>query len=59
METVRSRLPWLMLLMLSATLSGLVINSFEESLATYSVLIGFIPMLTGTAATAGPRAPWR
>ena len=56
METVRSRLPWLMLLMLSATLSGLVINSFEESLATYSVLIGFIPMLTGTGGNSGSQS---
>ena len=56
METVKSRLPWLMLLMLSATLSGIVINSFEESLATYSVLIGFIPMLTGTGGNSGSQS---
>ena len=55
-ETWRSRIPWLMLLMLSATLSGLVINSFEESLATYSVLIGFIPMLTGTGGNSGSQS---
>ena len=55
-ETVKSRLPWLLLLMLSATLSGIVINSFEESLATYSVLIGFIPMLTGTGGNSGSQS---
>ena len=55
-ETVKSRLPWLLLLMLSATLSGLVINSFENSLATYSVLIGFIPMLTGTGGNSGSQS---
>ena len=56
METVKSRLPWLLMLMLSATLSGLVINSFENSLATYSVLIGFIPMLTGTGGNSGSQS---
>ena len=56
LETVKSRLPWLLLLMLSATLSGLVINSFENSLATYSVLIGFIPMLTGTGGNSGSQS---
>ncbi len=56
LETVKSRLPWLLLLMLSATLSGIVINSFEESLATYSVLIGFIPMLTGTGGNSGSQS---
>ena len=52
-ETVKSRLPWLMLLMLSATFTGIVINSFEDSLATCSVLIGFIPMLMGTGGNSG------
>ena len=56
LETVKSRVPWLLLLMLSATLSGLVINSFENSLATYSVLIGFIPMLTGTGGNSGSQS---
>ena len=53
METVRSRLPWLMLLMLSATFTGIVINRFEDSLARCSVLIGFIPMLMGTGGNSG------
>ena len=52
-ETVKSRLPWLMLLMLSATFTGIVISSFEDSLAACSVLIGFIPMLMGTGGNCG------
>lgn len=52
-ETVRSRIPWLMLLMLSATFTGIVISSFEDSLAACSVLIGFIPMLMGTGGNCG------
>ena len=53
METVKSRIPWLMLLMLSATFTGIVISSFESSLAACSVLIGFIPMLMGTGGNCG------
>ena len=52
-ETVVSRIPWLMLLMLSATFTGIVISSFESSLAACSVLIGFIPMLMGTGGNCG------
>ncbi len=52
-ETVRSRIPWLMLLMLSATFTGIVITGFESSLATCSVLISFIPMLMGTGGNSG------
>ena len=52
-ETVKSRIPWLMLLMLSATFTGIVISSFEDSLAACSVLIGFIPMLMDTGGNCG------
>lgn len=52
-ETVKSRIPWLMLLMLSATFTGIVITSFEDSLAACSVLIGFIPMLMDTGGNSG------
>ena len=53
LETVKSRIPWLMLLMLSATFTGIVITGFESSLATCSVLISFIPMLMGTGGNCG------
>ena len=52
-ETWKARTPWLMLLMLSATFTGIVISSFEDSLAVCSVLIGFIPMLMGTGGNCG------
>jgi len=52
-ETVKSRIPWLMLLMLSATFTGIVITSFEDSLAACSVLMGFMPMLMGTGGNCG------
>ena len=56
LETVRSRIFWLMLLMLSATLTSIVITRFENALAAYSVLIAFIPMLTGTGGNSGSQS---
>ncbi|MDE6934465.1 MAG: magnesium transporter [Oscillospiraceae bacterium] len=52
-ETVKSRIPWLLLLMLSATFTGVVISSFEDSLAACTVLMGFIPMLMDTGGNSG------
>ncbi len=47
-ETWRSRIPWLMLLMLSATFTGIIITKFESALTACVVLSSFIPMLSGT-----------
>ena len=52
-ETWKVRIPWLMLLMLSATFTGMIISSFEEALSVYVILTAFIPMLMGTAGNAG------
>ena len=46
-ETWRSRIPWLMLLMLSATFTGIIITSFESALAACVVLTSFIPDAVG------------
>jgi magnesium transporter len=50
-----SRVPWLLLLMFSATFTSLILSGYEESLALISggVLYAFVPMLTGTAGNAG------
>ena len=55
-ETWRARFPWLLMLMLSATLTSLVINSFEAQLAACIVLSSFIPMLSGTGGNSGTQA---
>ena len=52
----RLRVPWLMFLMLSATFTSMIINSFEDALAVQAVLIGFIPMLMGTGGNSGAQA---
>lgn len=52
-EIWKTRIPWLLLLMLSATFTGQIIASFEEKLAAIPVLIAFIPMLMGTGGNSG------
>ena len=53
MHLVSHRLPWLMIMMISATLSSTIITHFESVLAGAVVLTAFIPMLTGSAGNSG------
>ena len=55
-ETWRQRMPWLLLLMISATFTGSIITSFEDSLAKMAVLVAYIPMLMDTGGNAGGQA---
>lgn len=55
-ETVKKRIPWLLLLMVSATFTGKIIQSFEDALAACAVLTAFIPMLMDTGGNAGGQA---
>lgn len=52
-ETFKSRIPWLLFLMISATFTGAIISSFEARLAQCIALVAFIPMLMGTGGNAG------
>ena len=52
-EIWKTRIPWLLRLMLSATFTGQIIASFESKLAAIPVLIAFIPMLMGTGGNSG------
>lgn len=49
----KARIPWLLLLMVSATFTGGIIQSFEAQLSTYTILTAFIPMLMDTGGNAG------
>ena len=55
-ELFKNRIPWLMLLMLSATFTGLIITSFEDALAAQVALTAFIPMLMGTGGNSGSQS---
>ena len=49
----KNRVPWLLFLMLSATFTTMILNSFEDALAVQAVLIGFIPIIMGTGGNSG------
>jgi len=49
----KNRIPWLMLLMVSATFTGMILNHFENALAAQIALTSFIPMLMDTAGNSG------
>ena len=52
----KQRIPWLLILMLSATFTGIIITSFESALAACVVLTSFIPMLSGTGGNSGSQS---
>ena len=51
-----TRIPWLLLLMISATLTSKIIASYETALAACAALTAFIPMIMGTGGNAGGQA---
>ena len=53
-ELFRNRIPWLLLLMVGATFTGMIINSFEAALTP--ALVAFIPMLMGTGGNSGSQS---
>ena len=55
-ELFKNRIPWLMLMMVSATFTGLIMTSFEDALAAQIALGAFIPMLMGTGGNSGAQS---
>ena len=55
-ELFKHRIPWLLLLMVSATFTGLIISSFEKALSLLPVLTAFIPMLMDTGGNCGSQS---
>lgn len=55
-ETLWHRVPWLLLLMISSTFTGIIIAGYEERLAGSLILTAFIPMLMGTGGNAGSQS---
>lgn len=56
LDLFRHRIPWLLLLMISATFTGMIITGFENALAAQVVLTAFIPMLMDTGGNSGSQA---
>ena len=55
-EVFKRRIPWLMLLMVTATFTSMIINKFEAALAAQAALTAFIPMLMDTGGNSGSQA---
>ena len=55
-QHARNRIFWLLFLMLSATVSGMVLTHYEQAFAAVPILVSFIPMLTGTAGNCGSQS---
>lgn len=53
LETWKKRIPWLLLLMVSAAFTGAIISHYESALGAYVILTSFIPMLMGSGGNAG------
>ncbi|MDR2784831.1 MAG: magnesium transporter, partial [Treponema sp.] len=56
LKLARNRIVWLLVLMLSATITGGVISGFEDALAILPALVAFIPMLMDTGGNAGSQS---
>lgn len=56
LDTYKNRIPWLLILMISATFTGKIIQGFEDSLAACAVLTAFIPMLMDTGGNSGSQS---
>ncbi len=56
LDLFKHRIPWLMLLMVSATFTGMIITSFEDALGALPVLTAFIPMLMDTGGNCGSQS---
>ncbi|MDR0986152.1 MAG: magnesium transporter [Ruminococcus sp.] len=55
-QHAKSRLPWLLFLMLSATLTGFVISRYETAFEKIAILVTFMPMIMGTAGNSGSQS---
>ena len=56
LELFKNRFPWLTLLMVSSTFTGLIMTAFEDALAAQIALSAFIPMLMGTGGNSGSQS---
>lgn len=55
-DTCRQRIPWLLILMVSATFTGMIISHYEDAIGTYVILTSFIPMIMGTGGNSGSQS---
>ena len=56
MEHAKNRILWLLVLMLSATFTGMIISKYEDAFAAVPLLVSFIPMLMDTGGNCGAQS---
>ena len=56
LELAKSRIVWLLLLMASSMITGMILESYEAAFATIPILVTFIPMITGTGGNCGAQS---
>ncbi len=56
LQHVKNRIPWLLILMLSATFTGMILSHYEAAFQTIPILVAFIPMLMDTGGNCGNQA---
>ncbi|MCI5900658.1 MAG: magnesium transporter [Firmicutes bacterium] len=55
-QHAKNRIPWLLILMLSAAVTGAIITRYEEAFAAIPILVSFIPMLMDTGGNCGSQS---
>ncbi len=55
-QHVKNRFVWLIVLMLSSTITGIMITQYEAALASMTILVSFIPMIMGTGGNSGSQS---
>ncbi len=55
-DTCRQRIPWLLVLMISATFTEKIISHFDDALGKVVILTSFIPMIMGTGGNSGSQS---
>jgi len=56
LEHAKNRIPWLLILMFSATITGSILTKYEDAIATIPLLVSFIPMLMDTGGNCGSQS---
>lgn len=56
LSAIKSRVPWILILLILGLISGTVISYFEETLESVVILAAFIPMIMGTAGNIGTQS---
>lgn len=55
-DHAKSRIPWLLVLMLSATITGTILTKYENAFSAVPFLVAFIPMLMDTGGNCGSQS---